>query len=125
MSGILQLSGTQTVGPVPGQIAQGTPVVGQSQLQIMLQQLMNSQEAVVPVALPAATTIPIPVGSNGCIIIPPQGSATTMTLKGVVGDTGVVLSSTRWSVISFDPSQTSFVLTPASPITALTTIQFF
>lgn len=57
--------------------------------------------------------------AGGVFIIPPSGSAVTITLKGVSGDTGIPLSRKAWAFIPFDYDGTpqgpaSIVLTAAS-----------
>ncbi len=69
-----------------------------------------------------ANTITVPTGGTtvtACTIVPPVGNTTNITLKGVTGDTGVVLHDTDPSSISLDPSQTTFVLTAAAGITGV------
>ena len=52
-------------------------------------------------------------------IIPPSNNATSITLKGVTGDTGIRLHNTDHSCISLHSSATSFVLTAAAEITGV------
>lgn len=56
-----------------------------------------------------ANTVVVPPGggspsndAGGVFIVPPSGSAVTITLKGVTGDTGVPLSRKAWTFIPFD-----------------------
>lgn len=48
------------------------------------------------ITLPTGGTAP-----RGATIIPPAGNAQTITLKGVTGDTGIVLSTTDPTSIAF------------------------
>lgn len=58
-----------------------------------------------------ANTIPVPATAKGAIIVFDPTSVTVKTLKGVAGDTGIVLSKNLWSVLSFDTTPTaSFVI---------------
>ncbi len=49
-------------------------------------------------------------------IIPPSGNTATMTLKGVTGDTGVVLHKTDWTSIALDSPVTTLALTCSAQI---------
>lgn len=67
-----------------------------------------------------ANTITIPTGGSTptcCTILKPSGNTTSITLKGVTGDTGVRLHNTDPDSISVDISfQTTFVLTAGAQI---------
>ncbi len=67
-----------------------------------------------------ANTITVPTsGSNlptAVTIIPPAANATSITLKGVTGDTGVRIHNTDPTSIALDSSVTSFVLTAGAGI---------
>ena len=67
-----------------------------------------------------ANTITVPTGgtvSTCCTIIKPSGNTTSITFKGVTGDTGVRLHNTDPDSISIDSSVTSFCLTAGASIT--------
>ena len=55
-------------------------------------------------------------------IIPPAGNTATMTLKGVTGDTGVVLHKTDWTSIALDSPTTTLVLTCSAQIAGVALI---
>ena len=61
-------------------------------------------------------TITLPTGYTSVVIQPPSGNATAILLKGVAGDTGSRLHNTRWQVLHFDSSVTTFVLNAAAII---------
>src|SRR6267142_849838 len=66
-----------------------------------------------------ANTITVPTGGTtptACTILPPTGNTTSLTLKGVTGDTGVRLHNTDPSTISLDSSTATFVLTAGAGI---------
>lgn len=66
-----------------------------------------------------ANTITPPAGGStpkSCTIIPPSGNAETITLKGVTGDTGVVLHKTDPSCIGLNSPTDTFVLTASAQI---------
>ena len=58
-------------------------------------------------------TITLPTGHTvyGVTITPPSGNTTTLTLKGVTGDTGIPLHLTKASSVSFASATTTFGLT--------------
>jgi len=70
-----------------------------------------------------ANTITPPAGGTtpkACTIIPPAGNSTvTITLKGVTGDTGVVLHKTDPCVVSLNSTTTTFVLTASAELTGV------
>ncbi len=61
-------------------------------------------------------TINIPVNATSAVISFPVTNTQTVTLKGVGGDTGIKLNGKTWSVISLDPTQTSFILNAAGSV---------
>lgn len=63
---------------------------------------------------PAGGTTPVQV-----LIIPPSGNTATLTLKGVTGDTGVVLHKTNPTLIGLNSPTTTFVLTCSAIITGV------
>lgn len=72
-------------------------------------------------------TITIPALADGCVIIFDPTSATVKTLKGVGGDTGIVLAKTKWNVITFDTQPIANFIINSSALDAgkYTTIIFF
>lgn len=72
-----------------------------------------------------ANTITVPTGGTTptcCIIVPPTGNATSITLKGISGDTGIRIHNTDPTSIAIDSSVTTFVLTTGAGITG---VRFF
>lgn len=69
----------------------------------------------------SATNCPAIATAAGVFIVPPAGQGTTITLKGVTGDTGIPVAFTGApTFLSFaNPPPTSFVLTTNSTITNL------
>lgn len=65
-----------------------------------------------------ANTITPPVGATpkSVTIMPPSGNTATITLKGVTGDTGVVMSPTEYAQISLNSPTATFVLTASAEI---------
>lgn len=56
--------------------------------------------------------------AGGVILIPPSGNTTSLTLKGVSGDTGIALSLTAPTMLTFATTPpTSFVITTGGAIT--------
>lgn len=64
-------------------------------------------------------TITKAIGAKAATIIPPTGNTVLITLKGVTGDTGVVIHPTDPTSIGLDATVTSFVLTAASAVTGI------
>lgn len=66
-----------------------------------------------------ANTITPPGGGSSpkaCTIIPPAANVSTITLKGITGDTGVVLHLTDPTSIGLNSPTTTFVLTASAEI---------
>jgi hypothetical protein len=69
----------------------------------------------------SASNCPQIATAAGLFIMPPPGNGTTLTLKGVTGDTGIPIAFTGApSFISFaNPPPTSFVITANTTLTGL------
>src|SRR5712672_2440886 len=65
-----------------------------------------------------ANTITVPTSARAVTIIPPSGNITTITLKGVTGDTGVSLHLTDPTSIGLN-GVTTFCLTAGGTITGV------
>jgi hypothetical protein len=67
-----------------------------------------------------ANTITVPVATGitvtGVTIVPPAGNTVAITLKGVTGDTGILLHETDPSTLAIDNTVTSFVLTAGAAV---------
>mgnify|MGYP001327104443 CR=1 FL=1 len=66
-----------------------------------------------------ANTITPPTGGStplAVTIVPPSGNTALITLKGISGDTGIVLHKTDPCTISLNSTTSTFVLTAASSI---------
>lgn len=63
------------------------------------------------ITVPTAGTVPTAV-----TIVPPADNTTSITLKGVTGDTGVRIHNTDPTTIALDSSVTTFVLTTGAQI---------
>lgn len=92
MAGTLTISGSQTLDPSAPSGRQLGPYT------ITLS--ATDQTSDVTLAS-GANTIPVPSTAVGVIIIPPAAGAEVLTLKGVTGDTGLVISSTAPTLLSF------------------------
>lgn len=69
----------------------------------------------------AAVIVPI-----GALIIPDLTSTTVKKIKGIAGDTGIQISKSHWSLLSFDdPPPASFVIDSAGADTGKTTTIIF
>lgn len=69
----------------------------------------------------SASNCPAIATAAGVFIVPPAGNGTTLTLKGVTGDTGIPIAFTGApTLLSFaNPPPTSFVITASSTLTNL------
>lgn len=66
-----------------------------------------------------ANTITVPTGGTvptACVIVPPSGSTVALTLKGISGDTGILIHKTDPTTIALDSSVTTFVINAASSV---------
>lgn len=69
-----------------------------------------------------ANTITVPTGGStptACVILPPTGNTTSITLKGVTGDTGIRVHNTDPFTVSLYSTTASFVLTAGATITGV------
>lgn len=66
-----------------------------------------------------ANTITPPTGARACTILFPAGNTVLVTLKGVTGDTGVVLHLTDPTSIGLNSAASTFCLNAASALTGL------
>lgn len=66
-------------------------------------------------------TVPTSTGTTvkGATIIPPSGNIQALTLKGIGGDTGIVISKTDPTSIAFETAPTDFVLNTGGAINGL------
>jgi hypothetical protein len=66
-------------------------------------------------------SITVPSGSVAVIITPPSASAVTLTLKGVNGDTGVIIAPSGSvsfpATIPLGAAQTTIVINASAPVT--------
>lgn len=69
----------------------------------------------------SASNCPAIATASGVFLLPPPGNGTTLTLKGVTGDTGIPIAFTGApTFLSFaNPGPTSFVITASSTLTNL------
>jgi hypothetical protein len=69
-----------------------------------------------------ANTITPPAGGStpkAVTIVPPAGNVNTIIIKGIAGDTGVVLHLTDPSTVALNSAVTTFVLNAAASITGV------
>lgn len=71
-------------------------------------------------------TVLVPATAYGCVIIFDPTSTTVKTLKGVGGDTGIVLAKTKWNVLTFDTvPPVSFIINSSAVDTGKKTVVLF
>lgn len=78
-------------------------------------QIINLISGFNSIAVPTGGTTPTAV-----TIIPPVSNSTQITLKGITGDTGIILHPTDHTVIALNSAQATIGLTAAAAITGLT-----
>lgn len=61
----------------------------------------------------------VPTGATAVLIIPPSANTNALTLKGVSGDTGILISKTQPTLVTLGTAPSIGILTAAS-----TTINF-
>jgi hypothetical protein len=66
-----------------------------------------------------AITVPSGFTINGVMIVPPSGSVVTKTLKGVTGDTGIVLQTSAPSMIPVQSSSSIGITANAAEVCQL------
>ena len=66
-----------------------------------------------------ANTIAVPTGTRYVLIQPPPLNTTNITLKGITGDTGVLLDPTAPTLFTVGTGVVSFVLTAGALITGV------
>jgi len=69
-----------------------------------------------------ANTITPPTGgttAKAVTILPPSGNVVTITLKGLTGDTGFLLSPTESTTLALAAGTTTFVLTCSATLTGI------
>lgn len=117
------MAGTVTIQGQLTTLQQGTVQVGPFTLTANATSNFAASETTLA---SGANTITVPTWAAGCIIIPPTTNAVALTLKGVTGDTGILLSLTLPSLVMFPATPSaSFVITAASLTTAPTSVVFF
>lgn len=108
-SGLIMLSGAVSGGP-DGQRTFG-PLSITSSAAVMSTTIVTLSVG--------ANTVTVPNGATAVMVCPPNSTsptpnpqfAGTLTLKGVTGDTGVVVSNKWQSVIAWDTAPATFVIT--------------
>lgn len=71
-----------------------------------------------------SNSISIPSGSEGIIFVPPSTNTAALTLKGVTGDTGILLHATNPSIIAVSSSTTVCVVSAATIVSNCQVIAF-
>lgn len=72
-------------------------------------------------------SVTVPAGAVGVMITPPSNNAFTLTMKGIIGDTGIKISMTTTSVFIFDSVNlpATIGITASGLTTSATQIMFF
>jgi hypothetical protein len=64
-------------------------------------------------------SVAVKTAAKALTIVPPSGNATSITLKGVTGDTGIRIHNTDPTTIAIDSSVTTIGLTAGGAITGV------
>lgn len=115
MSGVLSISGIQS-----GQAEGGLRNIGT--FSISMGTVGQTTETTLA---SGANTITVPTGSVGVVIVPDADNTTALTLKGVSGDTGISISPSDPTLLTFGTAPASIVVTAASLLTTTTAFIFF
>jgi len=78
-------------------------------------QIINLASGFNSIAVPTGGTTP-----TGVTIIPPALNSISITLKGITGDTGVILHTTDHTSLALSAAQTTIGLTAGAAITGVT-----
>lgn len=118
MPGVVQISGALT-----GLTSGGTVAVGP--FTITPNATGNFEELSVTLQS-GSNTITIPTWAVGMIVVPPSGNTQTLTLKGISGDVGIVVSKTAALLVGFDTTPpASFSIAAGGAVTNPMTVWFF
>lgn len=117
MGGTVNIAGT--IGPPvpPGQTTIAAAITAS---------VANLIQIINQILASGANTIAVPTWAVGVLIEPASNNTIQLTLKGVTGDTGVPLSLTAPTLLSFPAAPpANIVVTAASVTTTETTFTFF
>lgn len=64
-------------------------------------------------------SVTVPTGATSVTIVPPAGNTTSITLKGVNGDTGFRIHNTDPTSLALHSTTTTFVISAGSSITGV------
>lgn len=109
-TGTVTTSGTVTGLPGGNSLTIAGQITSAAAVGELLQQALTT----------GANTITVPTGSVAVIITPPSGSVVVLTLKGVTGDTGVIIAPSGLvsfpAVIPLGAAQTTIVVNASAPV---------
>lgn len=92
------VTGTETIAAASNAVSPGS---------VMVQALASGFNTI---TVPTSTGVVV----TAVTIVPPAGNSTSITLKGVTGDTGLRLHNTDPTTIAIDPSTLTIGLTAAA-----------
>lgn len=116
MPGVGTLTISGTISGLPG----GSRTVS---LPIALSAAIDASQSIVLAS--GFNQIAVPTGARLCIIVPPTANATTLTLKGVTGDTGIPLHPATPTMLALAAGDTTIGITAGGLLTAATEFLFF
>ena len=90
---------------------------GSKAITVPILQVASAVGTITDIALISGdNTITVPTGASRAVILFPDANTSVVRLKDNVGDTGIALATTGWIVLSFNSTQTLFVLNAAGPV---------
>lgn len=99
-------TGSGGVGTSVARLEIKSQVNGESEGTFFAANVSNANSPLYPqeLSISAATftAVSVPTKAGGVVIQPPASNTQTITLKGVTGDTGVLLSKTAPTTLTFD-----------------------
>lgn len=107
-TGVVTIAGNTSGSPLGSRTITPLPIIATAavdQTQVVALSSGNNT-----ITVPTGATCVVIVGPNGTSPQPNPASATVLTLKGVAGDTGVVMSAKWPTVLSWDTAPASFVI---------------
>lgn len=105
-------TGSGGVGSAMARLEIATQVNGENAGVFLSVNLSNANSPIYPQSMTLASgfnSITVPTKAGGVVLVPPAGNTNSLVLKGITGDTGVTLSKTAPTMLSFDTTPPSTI----------------